>query len=253
MAPTSANFKLEVWGAQGGLYDSWQSGFGGYALGDKYFSSNEQIFVVVGGKGENRINGLTPSKGGYNGGGNGGINQFNTTRPTGGAGGGCTHIALLNRGELTNYYNLASRIDHTKEILLVAGGGGGNTAFSLGGAGGGNSGGSAYNENDNNIFSSGGSVSNYYQIGQGEDAPIKKEFNSCGWEGNGGGGGGFYGGKARSGDGTNSDCGGGGGSGYVGDVSNGQTIAGDEAFPSPSGETETGHAGNGWAKIGWKL
>lgn len=43
--------------------------------------------------------------------------------------------------------------------------------------------------------------------------------------------------------------GGGGGSGYVGGVTNGQTIAGNQSFPAPGGGTETGHSGNGYARI----
>jgi len=75
-----------------------------------------------------------------------------------------------------------------------------------------------------------------------------------------GGGGGWYGGGASSG------CGG-GGSGYVYTsstasqypsgcllnssyyLSNAQTIAGDQSFPAPDGGSETGHSGNGYARI----
>lgn len=62
-------------------------------------------------------------------------------------------------------------------------------------------------------------------------------------DGYGGGGGGFYGGCALRG------CGGGGGSGYVGGLANAQTIAGNTSFPAPSGGNETGHSGNGYARI----
>lgn len=44
-------------------------------------------------------------------------------------------------------------------------------------------------------------------------------------------------------------AGGGGGSGYVGGVTNGQTISGNQSFPAPGGGNETGHSGNGYAKI----
>lgn len=75
----------------------------------------------------------------------------------------------------------------------------------------------------------------------------------------GGGGGGWYGG------GSSQWRGGGGGSGYVltasshkptgyllGSeyyLSNAQTIAGNQSFPAPGGGTETGHSGNGYARI----
>ena len=67
----------------------------------------------------------------------------------------------------------------------------------------------------------------------------------------GAGGGGYYGGGggghqtgARSG-------GGGGGSSYIGGVTNGIKISGDQSFPKPGGGTETGHAGNGYCIISW--
>jgi len=43
----------------------------------------------------------------------------------------------------------------------------------------------------------------------------------------------------------------GGGSGHVGNVTNGQTIAGNQTFPKPGGGTETGHTGNGYCIITW--
>lgn len=79
----------------------------------------------------------------------------------------------------------------------------------------------------------------------------------------GGGGGGWYGGAAGGVEGA----GGGGGSGYVYTSStytsypsgcklnssyyltNAQTIAGNLSFPAPTGGSETGHSGNGYARI----
>ena len=86
------------------------------------------------------------------------------------------------------------------------------------------------------------------------------------WYESGGGGGGWYGGGAP---GSNDHGGsGGGGSGYVYTSStasnypsgcllnssyyltNAQTIAGNQSFPSPtSSSNETGHSGNGYARI----
>jgi hypothetical protein len=60
-----------------------------------------------------------------------------------------------------------------------------------------------------------------------------------------GGGGGWYGG------GTSYYGATAGGSGYIGGVSNGTTIAGNQIIPSPTGGTETGHSGNGYCKITW--
>jgi len=77
----------------------------------------------------------------------------------------------------------------------------------------------------------------------------------------GAGGGGWFGGGSGIGGGP----GGGGGSGYVltADsykpsgyklgpeyyLSNAQTIAGNQTFKSPTGTNETGHSGNGYARI----
>ncbi len=87
----------------------------------------------------------------------------------------------------------------------------------------------------------------------------------------GGGGGGWFGGAGGYGD-SKSDgyayygsSGGGGGSAYVltasshkptgyalGSeyyLSDAQTIAGNQSFPAPGGGNETGHSGNGYARI----
>lgn len=83
----------------------------------------------------------------------------------------------------------------------------------------------------------------------------------------GGGGGGWYGGSGGSINYGSTMAGGGGGSGFVfteytisdvptgfllnGDyyLSEAQTIAGNQSFPAPGGGNETGHSGNGYARI----
>lgn len=52
-------------------------------------------------------------------------------------------------------------------------------------------------------------------------------------------------------DGAGHDLGGGGGSGYINTsiLTSAQTIAGNQSFSSPSSNNETGHSGNGYAKI----
>ena len=68
-----------------------------------------------------------------------------------------------------------------------------------------------------------------------------------------GGGGGYYGGYGGVGANDSGDNqAGGGGSGYVNtaQLTSTQTIAGNQSFPSPtSSSNETGHAGNGYARI----
>ena len=62
-------YKLEVWGAQGGTYNStYYGGYGGSSSGYTYLVKDQQLFINVGGQGKS---GSTDSKGGYNGGGDG--------------------------------------------------------------------------------------------------------------------------------------------------------------------------------------
>ena len=228
VAPETGRYKLEVWGAQGGN----SGGEGGYTVGIKSLQANDEIYVVVGAEGNT-----------YNGGGDGTIK-----------GGGATHIALTNLGELKNYES------NTSDLLVVAGGGGGQGDFTyhdtpFGGVGGGLTGG-----NGTATYNSGNGVggtqlaggrnggtssvaceeSDYGSFGQGGAGGSEEEDSS------GAGGGGFYGG----GGGSCRDGGGGGGSGYIGTVTDGNTIAGNESMPTHNGtSTMTGNTGNGYAKI----
>ena len=248
-APITGNYKLEVWGAQGGIRpDADYSGEGGYSIGYKDLNTSNKLYICVGSQGSSN-SGNAGGTGGYNGGGNGGDGFANNSESYigVGGGGGATHIAITSdRGELKNYKDY-----YQSELLLVAGGGGGRAANnSKCGVGGGLNGGNAYSAND--VYTiTGASQNTGYAFGQGQNGKSKTVFASRGAEGNGGGGGGFYGGYASQEQGEGSDCGGAGGSGYVGSVTNGETIAGDQTFPSPSGGTETGHRGDGYAIISW--
>lgn len=243
--PVTGTYKLEVWGAQGGtilIKNTKDGGLGGYSSGEVFLSKGEILYVVVGGQGSS-VNENDIYKGGYNGGGDG----KNLNNQYGLGGGGATHIAKMS-GVLSSLENYQS------EILIVAGGGGGNgtatnTDYSPdGGAGGGITGITGIN-------------SRYYGYGGSQTSSGTCAFEGvlpCGGFGQGGsainqtiggagGGGGFYGGSQSS----RGHAGGGGGSGYIGNpiLINGKTIAGNESFPSPSGGTETGHSGNGFARI----
>ncbi|PFZ35151.1 hypothetical protein COL64_21585 [Bacillus toyonensis] len=133
----------------------------------------------------------------------------------GSGGGGATHIATVDG-------LLASLSNNTFAILIVAGGGsgvaGGGKSDRDGGYAGGSSGGPSYGNNKT------ATQTNGYSFGQGEPVSIE----------------GFYSG------------GGGGGSSYIGGASDGETIAGNQSIPSPSGETKTGNTGNGYARITYK-
>jgi len=234
-APITGTYKLEVWGAQGG--DDTYGGRGGYSVGSHMFSGNNVLYICVGSHPDN-------GNGGYNG---GGSNYQNNVS----GGGGATHIA-----QRTGV--LKELVDYKTDILLVAGGGGGGggqTKMYFGGVGGGSYGGDGQGDDPGHggTQTSGGIIAStcLYDytpgtFGSGGSGYWGIVENSI-YESLGGGGGGWYGGSSAGGGSNNG--GGGGGSGYVGGVEDGQTIAGDNSFPSPSGGTETGHTGNGYAII----
>ena len=100
------NYRLEVWGAQGGYgysnNSSYQPGNGGYAKGDLQITSNVNAYIYAGGSGATGV-ASTISQGGFNGGGASGYNYS-------GSGGGASDIRLEEN-------DLYSRV-------IVAGGGG---------------------------------------------------------------------------------------------------------------------------------
>lgn len=109
-------YKIEAYGAQGGsTYGT--GGLGGYSYGELILDKLTTIFICVG---------QCPSDltGGYNGGGNGSIEGAWASAYCS-PGGGATHVALVDRGELFNYQSNLS------DILLVAGAGGGGAQYSI--------------------------------------------------------------------------------------------------------------------------
>jgi len=217
----NGTYKLEVWGAQGGN-NSGIGGKGGYASGNLYLTKNSTLYIVVGSQGQSTTmtgswsnTEFSGSAGGYNGGGTGAgfwhqdhvSYQFHYN--LGAGGGGATHIAITNRGELKNYSSF------TSEVLLVAGGGGGGSYN--------------YEPNENNnedkIYSTNGNpggTGGGYSFGIGESVP----YNS-----GSGGGGGWSGGTRGYG-----EVGANGGTNYIGNITDGV---------SNSGIRE----GNGFARI----
>lgn len=105
---SAGEYKLEVWGAQGGdsqgYISQYRHSVGGYSVGNIELNNTETIYILVGGAGTYASN--TTSNGGFNGGGNGYCNHGRNTN----SGGGATDIRFLNN-------SLYSRI-------IVAGGGG---------------------------------------------------------------------------------------------------------------------------------
>lgn len=232
--PVDGTYTLECWGAG----DSQ----GGKSEGDYHATKNKILYICVGGKGAEG-NWSVTGVGGYNGGGpGGGSNGY----AHGSGGSGATHICLED-GVLKDLKNAYEN----NKLLMVAGGQGGKVGpYGTGGYGGGIEGGKP-----NCLY--GGSSSlvatqlKGHAFGLGQTGR-NGTANSGGFEGGGGGGGGLYGGYAPQNLGPYTNHTGGGGSGYVNpQLVNGETIAGNKSFLSPSGVSETGHAGNGAAQIKW--
>ena len=249
------SYKLECWGAQGGYRsNATYGGKGGYSIGELTLNEETTLYVQVGGSGN-----TGKTSGGYNGGGK--RNTYN-------GGGGGTDIRI---GQDSLYAR-----------VIVAGGGGSDGAPGKKGMyGGGESGGSStenYGAGGFGGTQTGVSDSAWQTTNQSTGTGTKTDaYAGFGFGGNGiyinngyggAGGGGWYGGSGAYPDSSgDDDRGGGGGSGYIYTSStasnypsgcllnssyyltNAQTIAGNTSFPSPNGGTETGHEGNGYARI----
>lgn len=191
--PCDGNYKLEVWGAQGGSYNSSViGGYGAYAVGDISLTKGTPLYIYVGGAGSGNGNHVYQA-GGFNGGGNASPDADSNTRQA--SGGGATHISLRN----ALLRNLAS---YKSDILIVAAGGGGggnNAATSYLGVPGSAGGGIAGNTVSGNLAYGGTQTSPGY-------AMSCSDANYCGTAGFGigascvysGGGGGLYGGGCRA-------------------------------------------------------
>lgn len=232
-------YKLECWGAQGGYRSSSSyGGLGGYSVGEISLEKQTTLYVYVGGSGN-----TGKTNGGFNGGGK---------RSTYNGGGGATDIRVGT--------------DSLYARVIVAGGGGSDGATNRNGMyGGGETGGTA----TQNYGSGGGGGtqtaggtggnSNSGTFGQGGEGKAA----SNGFAGAGGGG--WYGGGGSYPDGSgDDDRGGGGGSGFVWTgqnapsgyllgasyyLTNASTKAGNTSFTAPGGSAETGHSGDGYARI----
>jgi Tfp pilus assembly protein PilE len=236
VVPSTGSYKLEVWGAQGGnsTHGSTSSGGkGGYAVGTVNLTAGDTIYVYVGGQGEESVD-TNLVTGGWNGGGG------NWSAGGGATGGGATDIRI-NGQELTNR-------------IIVAGGGSGAAWDGINGAAGGGLTGvngtswDGYASGLGGTQTAGGSYSGTTS-GGGQKQSITEGTLGIGGRGSGssnggsGGGGGYYGG----GGGLISS--GGGGSSYVEGLTDASTIAGNASFTAPDGNAETGHPGNGYARI----
>ena len=241
--PVDGTYTLECWGAG--------KSQGGKSKGDYQAQKNTILYICVGGKGSEGDRAKI-GIGGYNGGGNGGtavVNDKGEPLKRGDGGSGATHICLKD-GVLKD---LKTAYENNK-LLMVAGGQGGAQYHPTcpGLFGGGTEGGRPTNTAGTTFKAATQTDGFAFGLGQtGRDGTTKTQN---GGEGNGGGGGGLYGGFSPEAQGSKTNCPGGGGSGYVNTKLlnvNAKTIAGNQSFLSPSGVSETGHAGNGAALITW--
>lgn len=245
-------YTIECWGGQGGSYNSYIGGYGGYSKGTITLTKTTTVYISVGGAGSS-----SSTAAGFNGGGTG--------ISSGRGGGGATDVRIGQN-------SLYSRV-------IVAGGGGGAGVTSANanpcGCGGGEYGGDGHYNNTTGSYTtgqnrSGGSASQTaggITWSTGTQATFGQGGNASGYSCGGGGGGWYGGGGAYDNDSDSDGCWGGGGSGYVYTSStaknypngcllnsthyltNAQTIAGNTSFTSPTGSAETGHTGNGFCRI----
>ena len=257
----SGYYKMQVWGAQGGYRSSSaKGGLGGYSEGIAYLNAGDTLYVHTGGFGGSGTSGCgsTICSGGYNGGG---------YRQTYYGGGGGTDIRI--------------NTDSTYARVIVAGGGGSDgSTGNAGGYGGGTAGSRGtfgygsygYGGTQTSSYSSLSAISSQGTTNSSSNCAAGFGFGGFGVNSSSGyggaGGGGWYGGQGTSPDSSgDDDGGGGGGSGYVYTsdtaanypsgcllnesyyLTSASTVAGNTSFVSPTGATETGHTGNGYAYL----
>lgn len=232
-------YRLECWGAQGGYRSNTAyGGKGGYSVGELTLNEETTLYVQVGGSGN-----TGKTAGGYNGGGK---------RSTYNGGGGGTDIRVGK--------------DDLYARVIVAGGGGSDGASNKAGMyGGGESGGT--NTASYGTGGGGGTQTAGGAGGSGNSGTFgtggEGLYRSSGYGGAGGGG--WYGGGGAYPDSSgDDDRGGGGGSGFVWTganaptgyllgseyhLANAGTTAGNASFTGPTGTAETGHSGDGYARI----
>ena len=194
--------KLEVWGAQGGSYNtSYYGGKGGYSYGTLTLTENITAYINIGGQGGSVSSSTTGGTGGNNGGGAGGNGSSSSTGIAGSGGGGATDIRLKQ--------------DSLYARVIVAGGGGGaggagqnggssldNNTASIGGIGGGTSGITGNNSGQSNYggkAGGAGTATTAGTAGSASTSTTSSTDNTYCAGGGGGAGGGWYGGGGGGG------------------------------------------------------
>lgn len=266
----AGTYKLQVWGAQGGYRSqATKGGKGGYSEGTVSLKVGDKLYIYVGGAGGSGTSGCgsTICAGGFNGGG---------YRYKYYGGGGATDIRINND-------SLYAR------VIVAGGGGSDGAKGKTGMYGGGTTGGSSdENYSGVKNYGGKGGTQTYSgysasytvttQATTGLNSNTQANYGGGFGFGGGGvylsngyggaGGGGWYGGSGNVPDSSgDDDRGGGGGSGYIYTsstasscpsgclltstyyLSNASTVGGNTAFTSPTGSSETGHSGHGYAKV----
>ena len=277
-------YKFELWGAQGGdarivneepiRQDS--GGKGAYVAGIISLIIPRYFHLYVGGKGEDQSSTAynVYSRGGFNGGGQGGIELHEENGPpeSSAGGGGASDIRLL----------LGDSLEHLQSRIIVAAGGGGATSCDhinqIGGDYRGGHGGKLQGIGYNNVTIPG--KQNQGSFGKGVDGHSIDVIGNINGGSSGGGGSGYYGGNQLSLDEITQmnpyflEVGGAGGSSFVSGYAGCDAVfgvpldeikhtnqplhysklfftsismhSGDETFNKPlSSDTEKGHSGNG--------
>ena len=246
----AGSYLLQAWGAQGGNYNTYLGGKGGYSKGTITLTEDTTAFVYVGGQPATVSTDRTVVAGGFNGGGNGYNRWYSGTYTYGQGGGGASDIRIGT--------------DSLYARVIVAGGGGGSaSADGTSMYGGGTTGGSSQSGYGASQTSAGTNGS----FGQGGSATTSRNNYKYG---SGGGGGGWYGGGAyNTADDTNTSnrqkSGGGSGYVYTSDtasncpsgcllnstyyLTDAATYGGNTSFTDFNGSTVTGRSGNGAVKI----
>lgn len=257
-------YKVELWGASGGDTKSVASqnlihgGLGGYVSADLNINETLAVYFYIGAKGNNKTTKA------YNGGGSSG--GMIPEHGAGAGGGGATDVRLSP--------STSNPEQSLLDRFMVAGAGGGSCAYQNGAVGGSNlgligeegnlaiyssysgfapKGGNQISGGKGFTASSGSSEYEDGSLGQGGGIPKSKSI------GPGGGGGGYFGGGS-GGYAYNVVSSGAAGSSFVNGYSNSpvaglpqptnvQMIGGKSLMPSPQGEFETGHYGNGFARV----
>ena len=254
--PTSGNYRIELWGAEGGGTISQGGGKGGYVSAERAFNASEVYYFYVGGMGTGpSISFSSCEGGGWNGGGCGVYH--------GSGGGGATDMRITS-GAWNNATSLNSRI-----LVAAAGGGVRAVNYTAGNAGGisGYSGDTSHSGGGASQTSGGRAGTGYCTASAGG-----KGYGGSACTAAGGGGAGYYGGGGGAQD--KIDGGGGGGSSYISGHPGCATYTGYtfvntvmidgsgyawsntkgslQAMPNPDGgdyESGVGHSGYGFVRV----